>query len=79
MSLDDIPHCDVFFPNEEEFKNFEKYVSKCEKQAKSGIIKVYFKKFIIFSNFRIIRLFLLALGKQEKITMPIWNSRFLIL
>jgi hypothetical protein len=42
MSLDDIPHCDVFFPNEEEFKNFEKYITKCEKQSKSGIIKVYF-------------------------------------
>ena len=40
--LENIPYCDVFYPSDEEFKCFEKYVEKCEKQAKSGIIKVRF-------------------------------------
>lgn len=50
MSLEDIPHCDVFYPTEEEFKNFEKYVSKCEKQARSGIIKVVLIRFLMFEQ-----------------------------
>ncbi len=40
MSLDNIPHCDVFYPNEEEFKNFVRYVTKCQKITKCGIFKV---------------------------------------
>ncbi len=40
MSLEDIPYCDVFYPTEDEFKNFEKYVSKCHKSSKSGVFKV---------------------------------------
>lgn len=44
MSLENIPHCDTFYPTTEEFKNFEKYVERCEKSAKSGVIKVIFRK-----------------------------------
>jgi hypothetical protein len=40
MSLDEIPFCDVFTPTKKEFKNFEKYVTKCVNNAKSGIIKI---------------------------------------
>jgi|LauGreDrversion4_2_1035121.scaffolds.fasta_scaffold1423067_1 hypothetical protein len=40
MSLESIPYCDVFYPSEEEFRNFEKFMSKCEKMTKSGIFKV---------------------------------------
>jgi hypothetical protein len=38
--LDNIPFCDVFYPSEEEFKNFEACLEKYEKISKSGIIKV---------------------------------------
>jgi hypothetical protein len=44
MSLEAIPYCDEFYPNEEDFLNFEKYVSKCQKLTKSGIFKVRRKK-----------------------------------
>jgi hypothetical protein len=46
MSFDDIPLCDVFHPTAQEFSNFEAYVEKTSKQAKSGIFKVckFFKK-----------------------------------
>ena len=40
MSLENIPLCDIFYPNDDEFKNFEKYIEKCEKTAASGIFKV---------------------------------------
>jgi hypothetical protein len=40
MSLENIPYCDEFYPTRNEFKNFQKYVEKCEKVAESGIIKV---------------------------------------
>jgi hypothetical protein len=39
--LNEIPECEIFYPSLEEFKNFQKFLSKCEKEAKSGIIKVY--------------------------------------
>jgi hypothetical protein len=42
MSLENIPYCDVFYPSEEEFRNFEKFMSKCEKVTKSGIFKVFY-------------------------------------
>ena len=41
--LEGIPDCDVFYPTEDEFKNFEKCIEKYEKTTKSGIIKVYYK------------------------------------
>jgi hypothetical protein len=44
IDLNDIPYCDVFYPNEEEFKDFEKCIEKYEKLTKCGIIKVTFKK-----------------------------------
>ncbi len=40
MSLEEILYCDEFHPTLEEFKHFEKYVTKCQKTAKSGIFKV---------------------------------------
>lgn len=40
MSLSDIPFCDVFYPTKEEFSNFENYIEKIAKEAKSGIVKV---------------------------------------
>jgi hypothetical protein len=40
MSLESIPFCDEFHPTLEEFKNFEKYVEKCQNETKSGIFKV---------------------------------------
>jgi len=40
IDLDEIPHCDIFHPTEDEFSNFEKCVEKYEKISKSGIIKV---------------------------------------
>jgi hypothetical protein len=44
MSLEDIPHCDIYYPTTQEFSNFEEYVSKIEKIAKSGIVKVNLSK-----------------------------------
>lgn len=43
MSLEFIPYCNEFYPTLQEFKNFEKYIEKCEKQSTSGIIKVKYK------------------------------------
>jgi hypothetical protein len=40
MSFEDIPECDVFYPNKQEFANFQGYVEKIQKIAKSGIVKV---------------------------------------
>ncbi len=40
MSLTDIPFCDVFYPTKDEFNNFENYIEKIAKLAKSGIVKV---------------------------------------
>lgn len=40
MSFDEIPYCDTFRPSIEEFANFESYVEKISKIAKSGIAKV---------------------------------------
>lgn len=42
MSYEDIPHCDVFYPTNDEFSDFQKYVTKIQKFAKSGIVKVIF-------------------------------------
>jgi hypothetical protein len=39
-SLKSIPECDIFYPSLEEFKDFQTYMSKCEKESISGIIKV---------------------------------------
>ena len=38
--LKNIPECDVFYPSLEEFKDFQNYMAKVEKEANSGIIKV---------------------------------------
>ena len=40
MSLDNIEYCEEFSPNDEDFQNFEMYVSSCEKKCQSGIFKV---------------------------------------
>ena len=40
MSFEEIPFCDEFHPTIEEMKDFGGYLTKCEKVAKSGIIKV---------------------------------------
>ena len=42
-----IKECDVFHPSFEEFKDFQKYMTKCESQATSGIIKVAIYKWQI--------------------------------
>ncbi len=42
MSFEEIPHCDVFHPTWQEFADFQGYVSKIQKVAKSGIVKVSF-------------------------------------
>ena len=41
MSLENIPHCEIFYPTLSEFQNFEDYILKCESLSNSGIIKVY--------------------------------------
>ncbi len=58
--LDEIPFCPIYYPTEEEFKNFEKLLEKYEKITKAGIIKVS----LIFTYFR---LFLPSLSKLERI------------
>jgi hypothetical protein len=40
MSFNNIPHCDVFYPNKKEFGDFSAYVTKIQKIANSGIVKV---------------------------------------
>jgi hypothetical protein len=40
MSFEDIPHCDIFYPTKREFSNFQDYIAKIQKIAKSGIVKV---------------------------------------
>lgn len=40
--LKNIPECDIFYPSLEEFKDFQTYMSKCEKESTSGIIKVIY-------------------------------------
>lgn len=40
MSLEKIPFCNVFYPNEQEMKDFSSFVEKCEKQVKTGIFKI---------------------------------------
>ena len=45
--LKNIPECDVFHPSSEEFNNFQKYITKCERQTSSGIIKVGINKWQI--------------------------------
>jgi hypothetical protein len=45
MSLDLIPLCDVFYPTQLEFSNFQKYAEQCEKDCKTGIMKVKFINF----------------------------------
>lgn len=57
MSLDNIPYCDVFYPSEDEFKIFDKYIEKCERTATSGIIKVFY----------LITYFKISLGNSTKI------------
>ena len=49
MSLDQIPFCDIFHPTFDEFNNFENYIEKITKIAKSGIIKVTYI-FLITDN-----------------------------
>lgn len=38
--IEDIPHCEIFYPTWKEFQNFSQYVEKVSKTAKSGIFKV---------------------------------------
>ena len=42
MSFEDIPECDIFYPTKHEFANFQGYVEKIQKVAKSGIVKVIY-------------------------------------
>jgi hypothetical protein len=39
-SVENIPFCDVFYPTTKEFADFENYMEKIVKAAKSGIFKV---------------------------------------
>lgn len=38
--LEEIPFCDVFYPTQQEFSDFQGYLEKCVTKAKSGIFKV---------------------------------------
>lgn len=40
MSLEEIPFCDEYYPTLDELQDFAGYVTRCEAQSKSGIIKV---------------------------------------
>lgn len=40
MNSDAIPFSEVYYPTKEEFADFQGYVNKLEKIAKTGIVKV---------------------------------------
>jgi hypothetical protein len=48
MPLEEIEHCDVFYPTMSQFSNFAGYLEKIAKISRSGIFKVIILRYNIF-------------------------------